>query len=178
MLRGTDGYDYEDLGARVRDEKAPTLRNRALEGSHSYAREKWPGQEAAYVRSYRETYDYYADQGHPSHMCAASAHAQANFSAEYARGQDPAYAEQRQQEILDRGGLLYTGVPPSRAEETRARLTELLHAKFRADVNDASDRLVAAARATVAADRARSSAAGACGAHPGQAPADPVHAAD
>lgn len=156
MIRGTDGYDYEDLGARIRDEKAPTLRNTALKGSVGRARSKWPDQEAVYVRSYRETYDYYADLGHPNHECAASAHAQANFSAEYARSQDPAHAEEferRQDEVARRAGLLYTGVPPA----LRA------HYECRGPGTPTHS--------------PRGSAAGACGAHPGQAPADPVHAA-
>lgn len=155
MIRGTDGYDYHDLGARLRGEKALTRRNSSFNSSAQHAKANWPGYEDVFIRSYRESYDHYEAQDYPDHICAASAHAQANFAAEYARSQDPANAkefEHRQDRIAQRGGsnLFYTGVPPGAARPYFAASTTF---------------------------RAAGGPAGDGGADLGQAPADPVHAA-
>lgn len=73
MIRGSDGLDYEDLGARLLGEPADTGRNSVLgPGSHY---------DKAFKADYRETYDYHEEQGHTSLDCHRAAFAQACIGA-------------------------------------------------------------------------------------------------
>lgn len=71
MIRGSDGLDYEDLGARLVGEPAKTARNRVLGPSSSF--------DEAYKADYRETYDYYEGGGYDPETCHTSARAQADI---------------------------------------------------------------------------------------------------
>ena len=158
MIRGSDGYEYEDLTARLVGRRASSVWNRDLRACHAGP---CPEDE---VRAYTEAYD-------SEYRCLAPCHghtAAHNTALEAARGA----AEHVRQEYLY-----------SIRDAVRARLAEHLytvrdHAAFFALTGanpTASDYAVPGAPAFTHAPAA--GPAGAGGAHPGQAPAHPVHPA-
>lgn len=77
MIRGSDGLDYEDLGARLLGEPADTGWNRVLGPSSRQSEE--------YKAGYRAAYIHYEAEGYGSSDCHRRAFAQASFSEEQRR---------------------------------------------------------------------------------------------
>lgn len=71
MIRGSDGLDYEDLGARLIGELAKTSRNRILGPGSRH--------DEAFKADYRETYDHYEAEGYPPEVCHRSGFARASL---------------------------------------------------------------------------------------------------
>lgn len=142
MIRGSDGYEYEDLTARLVGRQASTVWNRDLRACHDGP---CPEDEA---RAYTETYDN-------EYRCLAPCHghtAAHNTALEAARGA----AKRVRREYL-------------------SRVRDAARASLAAYPYTASDYAVLDALALTHAPAA--GPAGAGGAHPGQAPAHPVHPA-
>lgn len=76
MIRGSDGLDYEDLGARLLGEPARTDRNHVLSAADI---------SEAYKTVYREAYDRYERKGCPPEECHHTATAEAGFARWLAR---------------------------------------------------------------------------------------------
>ena len=150
MIRGSDGYEYEDLTARLVGRQASTVWNRDLRACHDGP---CPEDEA---RAYTETYDN-------EYRCLAPCHghtAAHNTALEAARGA----AKHVRREYLSRiRAYLYTARDAAVfAALTGANPTGII-----------VDELGAPAPSYSPA----AGPAGAGGAHPGQAPAHPVHPA-
>ena len=147
MIRGSDGYEYEDLTARLVGRQANTVWNRDLRACHDGP---CPEDEA---RAYTETYDN-------EYRCLAPCHghtAAHNTALEAARGA----AKRVRREYI-------------------SRVREAIHTDLTARLYAALDH--AALAVLTGANPAFTHApaagpAGAGGAHPGQAPAHPVHPA-
>ena len=118
MIRGSDGLDYEDLGARLLGELAKTRRNRVLAPDAPYSEEL--------KADYRETYDHYEAAGYAPDVCHLSARAQADLlegerferrRKEFTRriaGDFRAHADRALYDALRSGRItLYSGEPPS-----------------------------------------------------------------
>ena len=158
MIRGSDGYEYEDLTARLVGRRANTVWNRDLRACHAGP---CPEDEA---RAYAETYDN-------EYRCLAPCHghtAAHNTALEAARGA----AEHVRQEYLFRI-----------RDAIRARLAEYL---YTAGDYAALATLTGATPTGIIVDELGAPApsyapaagpAGDGGAHPGQAPTHPVHPA-
>ena len=164
MIRGSDGYEYEDLTARLVGRQASTAWNRDLRACHAGP---CPEDEA---RAYAETYDN-------EYRCLAPCHghtAAHNTALEAARGAARRVRREWRSRVRD---------------DARAGLTEYLHtvrdhAAFAALAGASPtgiifDELGALdALAVLAFTHAPAAGpAGAGGAHPGQAPTHSVHPA-
>lgn len=158
MIRGSDGYEYEDLTARLVGRQASTVWNRDLRACHGGP---CPEDEA---RAYVETYDN-------EYRCLAPCHghtAAHNTALEAARGAAKHVRREYLSRVRDaaRAGLaayLYT-------VRDHAASTALTGANPTGIIVDALDAL-----ALTHAPAAGSAGDG--GAHPGQAPAHSVHPA-
>ena len=142
MIRGSDGYEYEDLTARLVGRQADTAWNRDLRACHAGP---CPEDEA---RAYTETYDN-------EYRCLAPYHghtAAHNTALEAARGAAKHVRREWRSRVRD---------------AAHACLTEYL---YRARAHAVLD-------AFAPSYSPAAGPAGAGGAHPGQAPAHPVHPA-
>lgn len=158
MIRGSDGYEYEDLTARLVGRQASTVWNRDLRACHNGP---CPEDEA---RAYTETYDN-------EYRCLAPCHghtAAHNTALEAARDA----AKHVRREYLSR---LH--------EAARAGLAAHLyavrdHAVFAALTGATPTGVIVDELGAPASSYPPAAGpAGAGGAHPGQAPAHPVHPA-
>lgn len=158
MIRGSDGYEYEDLTARLVGRQASTVWNRDLRACHDGP---CPEDEA---RAYTETYDN-------EYRCLAPCHghtAAHNTALEAARGAAKHVRREYFSRIRDaaRAGLaayLYTA-------SDYVVLDALTGASPTGVIVDELDTLAPSYSPAAGP-------AGAGGAHPGQAPAHPVHPA-
>lgn len=147
MIRGSDGYEYEDLTARLVGRRANTVWNQDLRACHAGP---CPEDEA---RAYAETYD-------SEYRCPAPWHghtAAHNTALEAARSA----AKRVRREYISRTR------DAVRASLAKSYADSVDRALYRALTGDA----LAPSYAPAAGS------AGAGGAHPGQAPTHPVHPA-
>lgn len=149
MIRGSDGYEYEDLTARLVGRRANTVWNQDLRACHAGP---CPEDEA---RAYTETYDN-------EYCCLAPCHghtAAHNTALEAARNA----AKRVRREYISRiRNAVHASLAKSYADSVDRALYRVLTSE-------------SAAPALSYAPAA--GPAGAGGAHPGQAPTHPVHPA-
>lgn len=147
MIRGSDGYEYEDLTARLVGKRANTVWNQDLRACHAGP---CPEDEA---RAYAETYD-------SEYRCLAPCHGRTaahNTALEAARSAAKRVRREYISRIRD----------AARASLAKSYADSVDRALYRALTGDA----LAPSYSPAAGP------AGAGGAHPGQAPTHPVHPA-
>lgn len=149
MIRGSDGYEYEDLTARLVGRRANTVWNRDLRACHDGP---CPEDE---VRAYTETYDN-------EYRCLAPCHghtAAHNTALEAARSA----AKRVRREYISRiRNAVHASLAKSYADSVDRALYRVLTSESAAPAPSYSP---------------AAGPAGAGGAHPGQAPTHPVHPA-
>ena len=158
MIRGSDGYEYEDLTARLVGRRANTVWNQDLRACHAGP---CPEDEA---RAYAETYD-------SEYRCLAPCHghtAAHNTALEAARNAAKRVRREYISRICD----------AIREQVVRDLHTAIDYAALYASTGASITGVIVDEPAALAPSYAPAAgSAGAGGAHPGQAPTHPVHPA-